>query len=99
MGSFLQVHSQRHEWKHPEFLPISQKQLLSEHKFTNITNDLRNSPVLAMLSIDVDNCRILSNGYQSDFTTFLTKQFFLLFTLVPTYCNYQSTFTNWCTIG
>jgi len=85
MGSLLQVHSQRHDWKHPVFLPVSQKQYLSKHKFTNVTND--NSPVLAMLSIDVDYCRILSNEHQSDFTTYLTKEFFLLFTLVPTYCD------------
>jgi hypothetical protein len=87
MGSLLQVYSQRHDWKHPVFLPVRQKQFLSEHKFTNVTNDLHNSPVLAMLSIDVNYCRILSNEYQSDFTIFLKEEFFLLFTLEPTYCD------------
>ena len=66
-GIALQVHSQRHDWKHPAFLPVSQNKFLSEHKFTNVTNDLHNSSVLVMLSIDVDYCRILYNENQSDF--------------------------------
>jgi hypothetical protein len=83
MGSLLRVRSQRHDWKHPVFSPVNQKQFLSKHKFTNVTNDLHNSPVLAMLAIEVDYCRILSKEHRSDFT-FFTKEFFLLFTLVLT---------------
>ena len=81
----------RRDWKHPVFLPGSQKQFLFEHKFTNVTDDLHDSPVNAMLSVDVHYCRILSNEHQSDFT-FLTEEFFLLFTLVPTHCEKFSTY-------